>query len=374
MGMLARLLLIFVLLLTCAGVTWGKPPVRVVVAGDAPFVVLRGRQIDGLAVRIWESAAQQAKLPCVLQTASSTDEALSAVVRGDADVAIGRIAITARRAREVTFTQPFYSTTLSIAVTSRSTRLFERLLPFVYGLLAFFVAVAFLLFTMGNLVWMFERHQNRDTFPSEYFRGVGQGMWMSVVTMTSVGYGDAVPITFGGRLVMAGWMLVAMLFSSTVTASLTSVLTEYRLSSGVIDTPSALTHKVVAMPRSAASAEYANRLQAKVVEVPTLEAAVSLLSEGKADAILYYKTEMRWFAKAHPEVPMILTSVPEARFDFGFALRRGSPLDDPLDQALLEMRENGQMGRVEEEFLQLIDDVAGLHVPARDASAAPASL
>ena len=43
--------------------------------------------------------------------------------------------------------------------------------------------------------------------------------------MTTVGYGDKVPISFGGRVVAFIWMLLAIIIVSVLTATITSTLT-----------------------------------------------------------------------------------------------------------------------------------------------------
>ncbi len=54
------------------------------------------------------------------------------------------------------------------------------------------------------------------------FTTVGQGLWWSVQTVTTVGYGDIVPTNTAGRLVAAVVMLVGLAFLSVITAAITS--------------------------------------------------------------------------------------------------------------------------------------------------------
>ena len=58
---------------------------------------------------------------------------------------------------------------------------------------------------------------DHDNFPS-----VGSGLWWSVQTVTTVGYGDNVPANVAGRLVAALVMLVGIGFLTVITATITS--------------------------------------------------------------------------------------------------------------------------------------------------------
>lgn len=54
------------------------------------------------------------------------------------------------------------------------------------------------------------------------FPTLGRGLWWSVQTVTTVGYGDAVPTSVSGRLVAAVVMLLGLAFLSVITAAITS--------------------------------------------------------------------------------------------------------------------------------------------------------
>jgi voltage-gated potassium channel len=58
---------------------------------------------------------------------------------------------------------------------------------------------------------------DHQSFPS-----VGSGLWWSVQTVTTVGYGDHVPATVAGKLVAALVMLVGIGFLTVITAAITS--------------------------------------------------------------------------------------------------------------------------------------------------------
>lgn len=54
----------------------------------------------------------------------------------------------------------------------------------------------------------------------------GDGLWWSLVTVTSVGYGDFYPVTLQGRIIAAGLMLCGIGMLGLVTAALASWIVE----------------------------------------------------------------------------------------------------------------------------------------------------
>ena len=59
-------------------------------------------------------------------------------------------------------------------------------------------------------------------FDHENYPSVGSGLWWAVQTVTTVGYGDSVPMTLAGRLVAVLVMLVGIGFLTVITAAITS--------------------------------------------------------------------------------------------------------------------------------------------------------
>ena len=57
---------------------------------------------------------------------------------------------------------------------------------------------------------------DRESFPS-----IGSGLWWATQTVTTVGYGDNIPMNLAGRLVAVLVMLLGIGFLTVITASIT---------------------------------------------------------------------------------------------------------------------------------------------------------
>jgi voltage-gated potassium channel len=72
-------------------------------------------------------------------------------------------------------------------------------------LLASFIVIVIVVVLAGNVMYLLEHHAQADRFSS-----VPAAMWWAVVTVTTIGYGDVVPITTLGRIVGSGMALMGI--------------------------------------------------------------------------------------------------------------------------------------------------------------------
>ncbi|MDP0497693.1 MAG: ion transporter [Verrucomicrobiota bacterium JB024] len=103
---------------------------------------------------------------------------------------------------------------------SRAMQRYHRAFLAIREELVLFTVTAFILMYMASVgIYYFERDAQPDTFGSVF-----HCMWWAIVTLTTVGYGDAYPITVGGRvftfvILMMGLGVVAVptgLFASAL--------------------------------------------------------------------------------------------------------------------------------------------------------------
>ena len=192
----------------------------------------------------------------------------------------------------------------------------------VYGSLL----VAIVIFAL--IVWHFERGRNTNF---EGRRGLGVSVWWSVATLSTVGYGDAVPHTALGRLFAGTWMLISLvlvaLFTATVTSALATADASVRVH-GAFDLPIAR----VGILADGPARVYFEEHFLPHVSYPTVLDATRSLARGELDAVVADQAVLRaaldTIATEMPNgIPLrILPPAIDAR-GFAFGLRRSLPAD-----------------------------------------------
>jgi polar amino acid transport system substrate-binding protein len=351
----ARLPLSLIVVLLAAGGTARADagrPLKVGIAGTAPFVVHDSSAPRGFSVDVWKAVAARAGLECELVAIDSVSDAVAGVAAGELDVAVGPISITAERARKVGFTQPYFQSALGILARAKGPGTFERLRPFLtraflYGISGLFCVLG----VVGALIWISERKENTRQFSPNPVQGIGAGIWLALITMTTVGFGDKAPVTLRGRLITGAWALMAMLTASSLTAGIATALTLSQLDRPAIASADELSRRRVSVVEGTTSVDFAARRNARVEAAPTIEAAVSSLVSGNSEAVVFDRPMLLYHLSRNPSLELVLS---EASYDaqgYGFAVARGSSLQGKLDVALLELAEGGRLTSIRQSWL-----------------------
>jgi ABC-type amino acid transport substrate-binding protein len=154
---------------------------------------------EGLSIDIWKGVAQQMGVLSEFLEYNSFELLLAAIENGEIDV-IPSLPAELRYEATMDLSQAYYKSGLAIAVPAEGTgdkwlsviaKIFSRDILLALGLLML------VSLTAGIIVFSFERRRNREMFGNGAVRGVGHGVWWSIVTMTTVGYGDIAPKTVG---------------------------------------------------------------------------------------------------------------------------------------------------------------------------------
>lgn len=332
-------------------------PLRVAVAGTAPFVINDKAQIQGISVEIWRDMAARAGWDYETKIYPSVPQALDALKNGGADVVVGPVSISSDRAQSFEFTQPYFQSSLSILAPEMKPTIWQRLSPFFSK--AFFTALGiliFLLFVVGTLLWLAEGKREDSDFPAAPLPGIGNGMWYAIVTMTTVGYGDLAPKTALGRIVSASWMLISVVAATSLVAGIASTLSLSHNAVQTINTARDLSGHSVAILKDSPSQYFIKKYGATAYPVASLEGGYQALKEHKADAIVFDRPQLRYFLQNHRELKAEVSLAQYQSQGYGFAFPKNSTFAHQASVQLLHLVESGRTEKIVQMWLGVEDD------------------
>lgn len=192
----------------------------------------------------------------------------------------------------------------------------------------------------AHLLWVFERARNPQMFPASYAKGVWEAFWWAGVTVTTVGYGDKAPVGVGGRIVALFWMFSGILLISYFAATVTTAMTVQTLE-GTIHGPEDLPGKRVATAATTTAEKWLTSRRIQPKAFARIEDACAALANGQVDAVVYDSPVLVHHANGEGAGRVRLVGRVFARQNYGIGLQDGSPLREPINRALLDLRDSG---------------------------------
>ena len=311
-----------------------------------PFVVYDDRSYSGFEVELAHLLAARLGMEVDIHAVDTVAKQIDDIERGVARLALGGVAITESRERLVDFSLPVLNTGLTIMAPSEADRhIGDRILMFLRAIFSsdlpwLLVVFGVAVLISAHVIWWLERHHNAD-FAVPYRQGIWDSFYWSVVTMSTVGYGDKVARGDKGRVFALIWIALGTLVFASFTASIASSLAVSELR-GEIAGPSDLPGHRVATVSQTSGAAYLSSIGVGPVLVQDVGDAYSLLQAGEVDAIVFDAPVLHFHASREGAGELVTVGPDFEQVQYGFVLSQDdADFREQVNLALLDLIESG---------------------------------
>ncbi|WMV39036.1 hypothetical protein MTR67_032421 [Solanum verrucosum] len=276
------------------------------------------------------------------------------VVANKYDAAVGDVTITTNRTRIVDFTQPYMESGLVVVAPIKELKSSPWAFLRPFTLQMWCVTGVFFLF-VGTVVWILE-HRHNPEFRGSPRHQLVTVFWFSFSTMFFAHRENTMSTL--GRLVLIFWLFVVLIINSSYTASLTSILTVRKLSSGIqgIDSLISSSDPIGVQDGSFAYnylIEELGVLESRIRILKTEDEYTSALEKGPQGGGVAGIVDERPYVELFLSNSKCVFRIVGQEFTkggWGFAFQRDSPLAVDLSTAILQLSENGELQRIHDKW------------------------
>ncbi|XP_065648581.1 uncharacterized protein LOC124809004 [Hydra vulgaris] len=163
----------------------------------------------------------------------------------------------------------------------------------------------------GIIIWFAEYKSNKQ-FSKYFIAGTGTGVWWSLVSMTTVGYGDVVLRSIVGKVIASIWLFIGVIIACLTTATITKTIKG-------LEGLDIYAQKVSVLENSYELKVANENYAAQIFPVKSYNEALDMVRDGKVFAALINVDVAAWFQKEitndSKSVPLRIVNIIPAKIE-----------------------------------------------------------
>lgn len=314
-----------------------------------PFSMDDNGRATGFSIELWHAVAEHIGAEYTIRRFDKFGDMLAATQAGAVDASIANISITAGREQVMDFTQPIFSAGLQI-MTHVSTGSGGSIWSIVTSpdlLLA--VVLAFgLLFGGGMLMWRFERNA-QPYFDAPAKKAMFPAFWWALNLVVNGGFEERMPRTSMGRIFGVVLVISSLFLVSLFVAKITSMMTVQAITSS-INSVNDLYGKRIATVSGSTAAIFLDNRDLSYAGFDNPQEMLTAFEQGGIDAVVFDAPILAYYTQNEGRKIATMAGPVFLRENYGIALPSNSLLAEDINQALLNLREDGTYAQIRREW------------------------
>lgn len=302
---------------------------------EPPFVMKEGGKYVGLSIDLFEHYAQVNGIKDYSYKEYSTiDDMLEAVEEKKVSLGVSSITITGDRCERVSFSQPYFTSTISLAYDHTQNSSWSYFLSYFNANTLLYIVYLFIfLYVVGAILWFIERKEN-ELFESSHF-GIWDGFYYATIIFTTVGFGDITPKTRAGKIVTIIYALICMGVGAILVGNISSSITVEKLESEInIEN---LNKKKVGTVKGGYVTQFLDKKDIRYINYNNAEECLNAIENGELEVFVYDTPTLQYLIEKENLGDVI--SLSEETYEpqyYGFAHSKDSDIDNELSPVIIE--------------------------------------
>ncbi len=290
-----------------------------------PFTYLENGEWKGISIEFMDQLSKEVGFTYSIVSSLSLPELIISTKNENVDMAIAAISLTSEREKVIDFSHSYFTTSLGI-LSKKKASTSENVFWMLKKVAVILVILIVMMYVVGFIISRADKGGDID--------GIHEGAWCALVTFSTTGYGDEVPKTDRGKVVVSMWIIASLFLISIFTGYVSSAMTVKKLSETTTTLADLYDVEVNVVGGTTSELRLAE-LGIDFNVVGSLDEAIENFKSGEADVVVHDKAMLDYATKDLDNVDV--WQIDNSDEYYAIAFPTGSKLSEKVNLGILKV-------------------------------------